>query len=125
MGRQKDDTTGYHFGKSDLDRIGMFSEPNYISSGEVYTAKKGVNSLDYRANGKQFLTAPLRKGHDTKDGYFEKNYTRLFENEPYVDLVKLRRGWRLQAKEKNIVPVPFKPSSVPSRPYVAAVVLIL
>ena len=41
MGREKSDTTGYHFGKSDLDRIGMFSEPNYISSGEPYTANKG------------------------------------------------------------------------------------
>jgi hypothetical protein len=38
-----------------------------------------VNSLDYRANGKQFLTAPPKKGHDTKDSYFDKHFIRLFE----------------------------------------------
>ena len=87
MGREKSDTTGYHFGKSDLDRIGMFSEPNYISSGEPYTANKGglarilliVNTLNYREKGKQFLTSPRHKGHDTKDAYFDKTYIRLFE----------------------------------------------
>lgn len=41
MGREKNDTTGIRHGKADLIRIGMFSEPNYISSGEAYTPKKG------------------------------------------------------------------------------------
>ncbi|KAJ3008124.1 UNVERIFIED_CONTAM: hypothetical protein HDU68_003220 [Siphonaria sp. JEL0065] len=37
-------------------------------------------------------------------------------NEPYTDLVVLRRRYRLQQKEKNIVTLPFKPSSVPPKP---------
>jgi hypothetical protein len=71
-----------------------------------------------RAKGKQFQTTPPKKGHDTKDGYFDKEFIRLFENEPYTDLVVLRRRYRLQQKEKNISNAPFKPSSVPPKPYV-------
>jgi Domain of unknown function (DUF4586) len=39
------------------------------------------------------------------------------QNEPYTDLVKLRRKWRAQSMEKNITSLPFKPSSVPPKPY--------
>jgi hypothetical protein len=102
---------------NDLIRMGIFSEPTYISVGEPFTSKKGTSTLDYRANGKQFLTAPPRRGHDTRDVYFDHSYVRLFENEPYTDLVQLRRRWRNQAKEKHISSAPFKPSSVPPKPY--------
>lgn len=103
-------------GRSDLVRIGIFSEQKYISVGEQYISKKDSSPLDYRANGKQFLTAPPKRGHDTKDAYFDRQYTRLFENEPYTDLVTMRRKWRNEAKQKNITPNPFKPSSVPPKP---------
>ena len=46
MGREKDDTIGIKHGKPDLIRIGMFSEPLYISSGEAYTPKKGGNPVN-------------------------------------------------------------------------------
>eukprot|EP00842_Homolaphlyctis_polyrhiza_P005628 jgi/Hompol1/6066/HPOL_004861-RA len=104
------------YGRSDLVRMGLFSEAQYVSSGETYNSKKNSSSLDYRSKGKQFLTAPPKRGHDVKDSYFDKEFIRLFENEPYTDLVVLRRRWRLQAKEKNITNVPFKPSSVPPKP---------
>ncbi|KAI8899070.1 hypothetical protein BC833DRAFT_396313 [Globomyces pollinis-pini] len=112
----KEELTGQHYGRADLIRMGIFSEPNYVSSGEPFVAKKGVSSLDYRANGKQFLTAPPKRGHDSKDAYFDQHFIRLFENEPYTDLVALRRGWRIKGKEKNITTTPFKPSSVPPKP---------
>ncbi|KAJ3128200.1 hypothetical protein HK098_004946 [Nowakowskiella sp. JEL0407] len=106
----------------DLDRIGLFSEMGYISSGEPYPQRRnGANNfsdsvLNFRSQGKQFLTNPPRKGHDNKDAYFDREYIRLFENEPYTDLVGLRRRWRLVAKEKNITNSPFKPFSVPPKP---------
>ncbi|KAJ3324324.1 hypothetical protein HDV06_000363 [Boothiomyces sp. JEL0866] len=114
MGKQE--LSGFHYGRSDLTRMGIFSEPNYISVGEPYQPKKGASTLDYRANGKQFLTSPPKYGHDSKDAYFDQTFVRLFENEPYTDLVALRRRWRLKAKEKNITNAPFKPSSVPPKP---------
>ncbi|KAJ3272536.1 hypothetical protein HDV01_005487 [Terramyces sp. JEL0728] len=115
MGKQE--LSGFHYGRSDLTRMGIFSEPNYISVGEPYQTKKGASTLDYRANGKQFLSSPPKHGHDSKDAYFDQTFGRLFENEPYTDLVTLRRRWRLKAKEKNITNAPFKPSSVPPKPY--------
>ncbi|KAJ3220280.1 DNA-directed DNA polymerase gamma mip1 [Dinochytrium kinnereticum] len=102
--------------RQDLDRIGLFSEASYISAKEPFTDKRNEGFLANRAKGKQFLTTPPKKGHNTRDAFFDKDFIRLFENEPYTDLVVLRRRYRLQQKEKNISTVPFKPSSVPPKP---------
>ncbi|TPX62500.1 hypothetical protein SpCBS45565_g06999 [Spizellomyces sp. 'palustris'] len=107
---------GNRFGRPDLDRIGIFSEVPYISIGDKYNDKNNDAFLSYRTKGKQFITNPPKKGHDTRDVFFDKEFIRVFENEPYIDLVKLRRRWRLQAKEKNIVPAPFRPSNIPPKP---------
>ncbi|KAJ3049285.1 hypothetical protein HK097_009710, partial [Rhizophlyctis rosea] len=108
---------GVRFGRPDLDRIGLFSEAPYISVNDPFDEKKArASALAERTKGKQFLTAPSKRGHNTKDVYFEKDFGRLFENEAYTDLVVLRRRWRQQAKERNIVPAPFKPSSIPPKP---------
>ncbi|KAJ3041517.1 hypothetical protein HDV00_009313 [Rhizophlyctis rosea] len=108
---------GGRFGRPDLDRIGLFSEAPYISVNDPFDERKARSSaLAERTKGKQFITGPPKRGHDTKDVYFEKDFGRLFENEGYTDLVVLRRRWRLQAKERNIVPAPFKPTSVPPKP---------
>ncbi|KAI8806580.1 hypothetical protein BJ742DRAFT_679931 [Cladochytrium replicatum] len=111
-----DDSFGNKYGRPDLDRIGLFSELGYISSGEQYVEKRNDSFLTYRTKGKQFQTNPSKRGHDNKDAYFDREFIRVFENEPYTDLVVLRRRWRLKAKEKNISTNPFKPSSVPPKP---------
>lgn len=102
--------------KPDLDRIGLFSEATYISSKEPFSVNKNDGILSARGKGRQFLTSPPKKGHDTRDSYFDKEFIRLFENEPYTDLVVLRRRYRLQQMTKNITTAPFKPSSVPPKP---------
>ncbi|ORY47758.1 hypothetical protein BCR33DRAFT_714823 [Rhizoclosmatium globosum] len=102
--------------RPDLDRIGLFTEASYISTNEPYTGKRNEHTLVSRVKGKQFQTSPNKRGHDTRDVYFDKQFIRLFENEPYTDLVVLRRRYRLHQKEKNIVTMPFKPSSVPPKP---------
>ncbi|KAJ3110944.1 hypothetical protein HK100_002864 [Physocladia obscura] len=96
--------------------MGIFTEASYISTMEPYTGKTNGVTLLSRVKGRQFQTSPNKHGHDTRDVYFDKNFIRLFENEPYTDLVVLRRRYRLQRKEKNITPLPFKPSSVPPKP---------
>lgn len=113
---QEKEGFGMHFGKSDLVRIGLFSESPGIV-GDTYNDKKGASALDGRAKGKQFLTSPAKKGHDSKDAYFQKDFGRVFENEPYSDIVALRRKWRAEAKEKNISAAQFRPSGVPPKPY--------
>ncbi|KAJ3190663.1 hypothetical protein HK101_008503 [Irineochytrium annulatum] len=102
--------------RQDLDRIGLFGEASYISTKEPFKDSGRSGFLINRAKGKQFLTNPPKRGHDTKDVYFDKEYIRLFENEPYTDLVVLRRRYRLLQKERNITTTPFKPSSVPPKP---------
>jgi hypothetical protein len=37
----KEENLGHNFGKSDLSRMGLFSEQRYISVGEKYVSKKG------------------------------------------------------------------------------------
>ena len=37
------------------------------------------SSLENRVKGKQFLTAPPKRGQNTKDAYFDKEFIRLFE----------------------------------------------
>ena len=63
--------------KNDLLRMGIFSEPTYITVGEPYNSKRAM-TLDFRANGKQFLTAPTRHGKNP-DAFFDHNFIRLFE----------------------------------------------
>ncbi|KAJ1541262.1 hypothetical protein HK405_010737, partial [Cladochytrium tenue] len=104
--------------KPDLDRIGIFSEATYISVNEPYAGNKhdAGGMLPGRGKGKQFLTAPPKRGHDTREAYFDREFGRLFENEAYTDLVVLRRRYRMQQATKNITNSPFKPSSVPPKP---------
>ncbi|KAI9104851.1 hypothetical protein DFS34DRAFT_575660 [Phlyctochytrium arcticum] len=106
---------GNKFGRPDLDRMGLFSEAPYISVGDKF-AERNEHFLGYRTKGKQFITNPPKRGHETRDAFFDKEFIRLFENEPYTDLVKLRRKWRLASKDKNIVTAPFRPSNVPPAP---------
>ncbi|KAI8855174.1 DNA polymerase family A-domain-containing protein [Chytridium lagenaria] len=110
--------------RQDLDRIGLFSEASYISSKEPFKDRRNNEGfLANRAKGKQFLTTPPRRGHDTRDVYFDKDFIRLFEARLYAAKTNRiltwwfwRRRYRLQQKEKNIANVPFKPSSVPPKP---------
>jgi hypothetical protein len=68
-------------GRSDLDRIGLFSETSYISTGEPFQKTSSnferINNidgfLDYRAKGKQFQVLP------SKIGKHDPNYNRIFE----------------------------------------------
>jgi hypothetical protein len=53
MGKSKKDemnSIGTHFGKTDLVRMGVFMESQYISTGENYNGKK-ASSLEYRTKG--------------------------------------------------------------------------
>jgi hypothetical protein len=122
MGKQKAENYGNQFGKPDLARIGLFSEAQYISVNEPFSSKKMgdqvanlVSSLEARQKGKQFLTSPPRRGHDTNDVYFSP-HVRLFEGEQYMELNKIKRQSRIKSKEQNVSEKPFKPSSVPPKP---------
>ncbi|KAI8607262.1 hypothetical protein BC830DRAFT_1159159 [Chytriomyces sp. MP71] len=86
--------------RSDLDRMGVFNEPSYISTMEPYRGKKTDEVIPTRGKGKQFETSPSKTGLDAK------SFVRLFENERYND-----PSGKFQDKAKNISQVPFRPSS--------------
>jgi len=117
MGRKskpEDFQIGRKYGRPDLERNGLFSEADYITTNEKYLVSK-VGIIEYKGQGKQFQTSPPKKGH-AKDAYFEKEFARIFEKEATSDLTMLRRKWRTMEKAKNISTNPFKPSSVPPQP---------
>jgi hypothetical protein len=43
-----------------------------------------AGGLEYKGVGKQFTTTPLKRGHNTKDIYFDKEFNRIFE--AYINL---------------------------------------
>lgn len=93
---------GNRYGKADLKRLGIFSECEYLSKNQPYDDKRN-KSLEYRTEGKQFITAPRRK-----DALFDKGYHRLFENEPQVVNGK--------EEKKFISDQPFRPANVSTKP---------
>ena len=73
MSKSKKTTEGQKYGRSDLDRIGLFSETTYISSGEAYNKINDL-FLGYRTKGKQFQILPPKMGREPREPY-----NRIFE----------------------------------------------
>lgn len=68
--------------------LGYFSEPGYTSIGDPYASTEGKvggkTEKLARYYGKQFATAPPKKGQAAKDVYFTE-FKRLFEGEKYTN----------------------------------------
>jgi len=94
--------------KPDLDRMGIFTEMEYISKDPYVDPYKLSKSLE-RGKGKQFITNSTKKGHDTNDVYFD-SFKRVFEKEAYTNVNEVYRKNRLEKLKK--VAVPFRPSNV-------------
>eukprot|EP00761_Pharyngomonas_kirbyi_P011634 gb/GECH01011660.1/.p1 GENE.gb/GECH01011660.1/~~gb/GECH01011660.1/.p1 ORF type:complete len:292 (+),score=88.15 gb/GECH01011660.1/:1-876(+) len=82
----------------DLKRLGVFSQPSYLSIEDPYGKSK---SADSRHHGKQFATTPNKRGK--LDGSFDK-FKPLFEDdnkgEKYLDPGTNEREYRNQEKKK-------------------------
>jgi len=97
-------------GKTDMERIGLFQEMNYVSIGDKYKSTAG-NAFNEAANkGKQVLPGGSKERAATQAGYFTEKFGRVFEGESYSDPIKLRRRYRLEQSKKNLSK-PFLPSS--------------
>jgi len=100
-------------GKTDMERIGLFSEMGYISLGDRYPKvdpkSKGFNEA--AGKGKQMLPGGSKTRSGNQAGYFDSKYQRVMEGEAYQDAIKLRRKSRLNSKSKNISSTPFLPSN--------------
>ncbi|KAJ6668604.1 hypothetical protein lerEdw1_012086 [Lerista edwardsae] len=98
-------------GKSDMERIGLFSEMEYISIGDKYVSPFNRPFNDAASKNKQMLPGGSKEKAATQAGYFEQVYSRIFEGESYSNPVQLRRRYRLAELKKNIGSKAFLPSN--------------
>ncbi|XP_071808688.1 cilia-and flagella-associated protein 96-like [Asterias amurensis] len=100
-------TTG---GKTDMERIGLFQEMEYVTIGDKYkmAGKKEFNTAAYK--GKQMLPGGSKTRTAGQGGYFSEKFTRVMESEAYSDPVKMRRQYKLKESKKNLGKA-FLPSS--------------
>ncbi|CBY20569.1 unnamed protein product [Oikopleura dioica] len=104
-------------GKSDMERLGVFSEVGYTTLGDkypkVHPSSRPINQTAHK--GKQMLPGGSKTMSASQSGYFEPQFKRIMEKESYIDPVKLRRQERLQKGKKNIGKS-FLPSNYPKKP---------
>nr|XP_002130769.1 UPF0602 protein C4orf47 homolog [Ciona intestinalis] len=91
-------------GKTDMERIGIFSEVGYTTIGDKYP-KVHASSLPFNEaayKGKHMLPGGSKTRSALQAGYFDNQFKRIMEKEAYTDPIKLRRQHRLKEGKKNI-----------------------
>lgn len=97
----------------DLQRIGLFKEMSYLhgTSNVPFAASFNKDSNE----GKQMMTNCTKRKGPTMDGYFDKEFSRVFEGEAYTDKIRIARMYRLKIAEK-ILNTTFRPNSPTKKP---------
>jgi len=98
--------------RTDQERLGLFSEPTYISINDKFKDKNaGPTAFNRGANKKKpMMTRTAQQPKNAHaDGYFTKGFDRIFSGEATTDPVKQRRKQVAKAKAKN-VGGPFRPT---------------
>ena len=88
--------------KTDMERLGYFSEAGYSTIGDKYP-RVDPNSRPCRGasyKGKQMMTTGNKTRSAQQAGYFEPVYKRIMEKEAFSDPVQLRRQQRLKKAKK-------------------------
>ncbi|XP_014253988.1 UPF0602 protein C4orf47-like [Cimex lectularius] len=102
-----DTVYGKHYGKTDLERFGIFAEMMYMH-GLGYKFPKLNSGL--RNSGKQMLSsAPKWKVEGLQDCYFDREFKRLFEGEGGNTTQKIERKLWKEKKEKFLTKGGFQP----------------
>ncbi|NP_001088214.1 UPF0602 protein C4orf47 homolog [Xenopus laevis] len=97
-------------GKTDMERIGLFSEMGYTSIGDKYAAPGSKPFNESASKNRQMLPGGSKSMANMLGGYFDGQFKRVFEGESYSDPFKQRRQHRMQQSKKNLGK-PFLPSS--------------
>ncbi|XP_007423756.1 UPF0602 protein C4orf47 homolog [Python bivittatus] len=98
-------------GKTDMERIGLFSEMEYITIGDKYASPFNRPFNEAASKNKQMLPGGSKEKGGTQAGYFDLQFSRVFEGESYSNPVQLRRRYRLAESKKNLGSRPFLPSN--------------
>ncbi|EMP32227.1 UPF0602 protein C4orf47 like protein [Chelonia mydas] len=103
-------------GKSDMERIGLFSEMEYVTIGDKYVTHYMRPFNEAASKNKQMLPGGTKMLSALQAGYFEPQFVRVFEGEAYSNPVQLRRRYRLAESKKNMGKA-FLPSNGVKLPY--------
>ncbi|XP_075356332.1 cilia-and flagella-associated protein 96 isoform X2 [Mycteria americana] len=103
-------------GKSDMERIGLFSEMGYVTIGDKYVSHYMRPFNEAASKNRQMLPGGTKKLSSLQAGYFEPQFVRIFDGEAYSNPVQLRRRYRLAESKKNLGKA-FLPSNGDKLPY--------
>ncbi|KAF6775999.1 hypothetical protein AHF37_04367 [Paragonimus kellicotti] len=95
--------------KLDLDRLGYFNEPSYISIGDPYLDPARRLGIQEQFKGRQLFGITSRSRCGLNHGYFS-DYQRTFVGEGLVNMGKIHYREKLEENKKNIQPQ-FLPAS--------------
>nr|XP_033799586.1 UPF0602 protein C4orf47 homolog isoform X3 [Geotrypetes seraphini] len=98
-------------GKTDMERLGLFSEMEYVTIGDSYIPSLNRPFNDAAGKGRQMFPGGSKLMSDLQAGYFDAQFKRVFTGEGYSNPIKLRRLYRLDQSKRNLGKS-FLPSSV-------------
>ncbi|XP_025939838.1 UPF0602 protein C4orf47 homolog isoform X2 [Apteryx rowi] len=108
-------------GKSDMERIGLFSEMGYITIGDRYVSHYMRHFNEAASKNRQMLPGGTKTLSALQAGYFEPQFVRIFDGEAYSNPVQLRRRYRLAESKKNLGRA-FLPSNGDKLPYASVTI---
>ncbi|XP_003469234.1 cilia-and flagella-associated protein 96 [Cavia porcellus] len=97
-------------GKTDMERIGLFSEMGYTTIGDKYVSPFNRPFNEAASKNRQMLPGGTKVMSHLQAGYFDSQYTRIFEGEGYVNMNQVRRRHMMEEAKKNLGKA-FLPSS--------------
>ncbi|CAF1195611.1 unnamed protein product [Rotaria sordida] len=101
--------------KSDMDRIGLFKEMEYVTIKDPFKEATRVNFNEAAYKNKQIMTrCSKQRSTGSLAGYFDTQFKLLPGS--YIDPISMRRKARNEAKKKNIVNKPFVTMYQPQDP---------
>uniref|UniRef100_A0A8C9LG44 Cilia-and flagella-associated protein 96 n=1 Tax=Pavo cristatus TaxID=9049 RepID=A0A8C9LG44_PAVCR len=89
-------------GKSDMERIGLFSEMSYVTIGDKYVSHYMRPFNETASKNRQMLSEGSKTLSALQAGYFDPQFKRIFNGEAYSNPVQLRRRYRLAESKKNL-----------------------
>ncbi|XP_015341625.1 UPF0602 protein C4orf47 homolog isoform X1 [Marmota marmota marmota] len=102
-------------GKTDMERIGLFSEMEYITVGDKYVSPFNRPFNEAASKNRQILPGGTKEMSNLQAGYFDPQFARIFEGEGYVNLNQVRRRHMMEEAKKNLAKA-FLPSSGDKKP---------
>ncbi|XP_078534992.1 cilia-and flagella-associated protein 96 [Lissotriton helveticus] len=103
-------------GKTDMERIGLFSEMGYISIGDTYVTTFNRPFNEAASKNRQMIPGGSKMKSALQAGYFDPVFKRVFDSEAYSDPVKQRRLFRMEESKKNVGQV-FRPNDGEKKRY--------